>query len=289
MKNKILLLGLIITYGINAQQVQTGSGNVTVTPNLANSSFSWFRGGNLSGGAAGTNNIFGTLWNSPIYTQTNGVQRTVLMGSTPAGSISGSFGLGTNLISPQAKLHVQDFLTTGTDAQGRMFRTDGSSTVENRWMLFTGTNAATNLERFRVATYTNTDANSAYLGTVQNGWLNFRTDNINRTKLNGTYTNNANQYDIDGYTTFGNTNTTVNTSGYLLLGQNAPFQVGGGSIYDSDRGAYSLLHLNGGANIQQNGYRPWMKTGITLFGNESTIHLSQINNCNQYPILQQFC
>ncbi|MFN5983283.1 MAG: tail fiber domain-containing protein [Fluviicola sp.] len=125
-----------------------------------------------------------------------------------------------------------------------------------------------------------------YLATKFLGWNNTngvnplltRTNNINRMRLNGTYTNSANQYDIDGYTIFGNTNTTVNTSGYLLLGQNAPFQVGGGNIFD--RGAYSLLHLNGGAAVQQNGYRPWMKTGITLTDNQdlSYIGLRQVGN-----------
>jgi hypothetical protein len=28
------------------------------------------------------------------------------------------------------------------------------------------------------------------------------------------------------------------------------------------------LHLNGGAAVQQNGYRPWMKTGITFTDNQ---------------------
>jgi hypothetical protein len=33
----------------------------------------WYRGGNNNTGPAGNANIFGTLWNSPIYTQTAGV------------------------------------------------------------------------------------------------------------------------------------------------------------------------------------------------------------------------
>lgn len=103
-------------------------------------------------------------------------------------------------------------------------------------------------------------------GTLWNSPIYTQTNAVSRMKLNGTFVSNATQYDIDGYATFGNTNTTVNTSGYLLLGQNAPFQSGGGNIYD--RGAYSLLHLNGGAAIQQNGYRPWMKTGVTFTDNQ---------------------
>ncbi len=104
-------------------------------------------------------------------------------------------------------------------------------------------------------------------GTLWNSPIYTQTFGVNRTKLNGAFTSNGTQYDIDGYTVFGNTNATVNTSGYMLLGPNAPFQVGGGNIYDN-RGAYSLLHLNGTAQIQQNGYRPWMKTGITFTDNQ---------------------
>ena len=42
----------------------------------------WRRGGNLAAppGLGGTNNIFGTMWNSPIYTYTNGVPRMKLNG-----------------------------------------------------------------------------------------------------------------------------------------------------------------------------------------------------------------
>lgn len=94
------------------------------------------------------------------------------------------------------------------------------------------------------------------------------TNGVNRTKLNGSFTNSANQYDIDGYTTFGNTNTTVNTSGYMLLGPNGTFQTEPTLNIYNNKGAYSLLHLNGTAPIQQNGYRPWMKTGITFTDNQ---------------------
>jgi len=270
MKKRITFLGLLLFAEFAySQQPATNNNPSLPAQNGTNDRAFWSRAGNTQNN--GANNIFGTLWNSPIYTQTNGVQRTVLMGSTPAGSISGSFGLGTNLISPQAKLHVQDFLTTGTDAQGRMFRTDGSSTVENRWMLWTGTNAASNLERFRVATYSNTNANNAYLGTVQNGWLNFRTDNLNRTKLNGTYTN-ATQYLFNGFSA-GNTINTLNTSGYFLISNQHT------NLYNNF-GAYSMLHLNNARDTSANGpipaafgFRPWMKTGITFTDNSDLSYI----------------
>jgi hypothetical protein len=107
-----------------------------------------------------------------------------------------------------------------------------------------------------------------YLGFDNNFPLRTVTNGVNRTKLNGTFTTSANQYDIDGYTTFGNTNTTVNTTGYMLLGPNGTFQTQPTLNIYNDKGAYSLLHLNGTAPIQQNGYRPWMKTGITFTDNQ---------------------
>ena len=95
----------------------------------------------------------------------------------------------------------------------------------------------------------------------------FPAGNTYRMKLNAIF-NIPTQYGIDGYNTFGNTNTTVNTTGYMLLGPNGTFQTQPTLNIYNDKGAYSLLHLNGTAPIQQNGYRPWMKTGITFTDNQ---------------------
>lgn len=183
MKQKIILAIGLFQLGFNGwgQQSQTPyTTPFATTPAQAvtTSNAAWYRGGNNNTGSAGNANIFGTLWNSPIYTVTNG---------------------------------------------------------------------------------------------------------LNRSKLNGTFTavGATAQYGIDGYTTFGNTNTTVNTSGYMLLGPNGTFQTQPGLSIYNNKGAYSLLHLNGTAPIQQNGYRPWMKTGITFTDNQDMsyfglrqIHLS---------------
>ena len=66
----------------------------------------WYRGGNFSGGTAGTNNIFGTAsgFNSAIYTQTNGKDRMIVNGDK-TGTIngylsqntSGFVGIGANI------------------------------------------------------------------------------------------------------------------------------------------------------------------------------------------------
>ncbi len=47
--------------------------NAATTQNIAN--YAWYRGGNTPGGPAGINNVFGTMWNSPIFMQTDGGNR----------------------------------------------------------------------------------------------------------------------------------------------------------------------------------------------------------------------
>jgi len=86
-----------------------------------------------------------------------------------------------------------------------------------------------------------------------------------RMKLNGVFaTATSPQYLINGYGSLQG----VNTTGYLLLGINNNSMTTGANIY-TDKGAFSLLHLNGpGTVYQEYGYRPWMQTGITLTGNK---------------------
>src|SRR6218665_628611 len=166
MKKHIFALTGVLLMGLSLQAQQAPSGGL---PNDPNNAFYWSRTGNLPGFSQ--NNIFGTLWNSPIYTETN--------------------------------------------AQLRM-------------------------------------------------------------KLNGNFTSLGTQYFLNSFTW----NEGVNTSGYLLLGHNIPLQTNSTSIFTS-KGAYSLLHLNGaGTQVQELGYRPWMKTGITLTGNNdlSYIGLRPITN-----------
>ncbi len=71
-------------------------------PNNANSA--WYKGGNNLGGStpAGAN-IFGTMWNSPIYTHTNGKNRMIVNGdktttinSYPGQVTDGFIGIGAN-------------------------------------------------------------------------------------------------------------------------------------------------------------------------------------------------
>ena len=97
---KIYLMGVLLSSGLAfAQPVGSPPANNT----NAQAAAAWYRGGNNPVGSAGTNNIFGTMWNSPIYTVTNGVTRTRLSGNLPAVpalgttvNLTGHFGIGLN-------------------------------------------------------------------------------------------------------------------------------------------------------------------------------------------------
>jgi hypothetical protein len=142
-----------------AQQVPT----LNSPPNGGqNNSLYWARSGNLGSGANNQNNLFGTKWNSPIYTITG--------------------------------------------------------------------------DNFNAQSY--------------------------RMKVNGIFTGFGNQYSINNYTW-----PAVNTTGYVLIGQNNNSITDGAALYNQ-KGAFSQLHINGeGSQYQEFGYRPWMKAGITLTGN----------------------
>ena len=96
------------------------------------------------------------------------------------------------------------------------------------------------------------------------------TGNTFRSKMNATFTGTINQYNINGYSwTQG-----INTTGYMLIGFNSRLS-STTKLYDT-KGAFSLLHLNGrtaDSSIQEFGYRPWMKTGITLTDNKDLSYM----------------
>ena len=109
-------------------------------------------------------------------------------------------------------------------------------------------------------------------GTMWNSPIYTYSDSQRRMKLNGSF-NGGTQYTIEGYTFAQG----VNTSGYLLLGQDGATQNGNPSLFDS-KGAFSMLHLNGiqnsggGGFVQEFGYRPWMQTGVTFTGNNDLMY-----------------
>lgn len=108
-------------------------------------------------------------------------------------------------------------------------------------------------------------------GTFFNSPIYTYTNSLPRMKLNGATTS-----DINGYTN-------NDTEGFLLLGNDAT-SFGGPNLY-TDLGAYSLLHLNGstGNDLQEYGYRPWMRTGVTFTDNSdlSYFGLRALGRANQ--------
>ncbi len=107
-------------------------------------------------------------------------------------------------------------------------------------------------------------SNANIFGTFWNSPIYTYTAGVPATKLNGTVS-----YAVNGFTNPKN--------GYFLLGING-FLNGGGQALYQNKGAFSLLHLNGSSQVQELGFRPWMKTGITFTDNQdlSYIGLRQV-------------
>ena len=128
---KIIFLTIITLH-----LAMAGLGQSTTTGNLQN---------------AGQTNYLGYSNNFTLFTRTAGINRMVLMGTNPAGSITGALGLGT--ILPLSYLHVANFTNVGgSNAGGRLFRTDGLAGIVNQWQFFTGTTSANATQKFRVFT-----------------------------------------------------------------------------------------------------------------------------------------
>ena len=115
---------------------------------------------------------------------------------------------------------------------------------------------------------TNTWVAGRYLGYDALSGTNpllFRTNNLNRMKLNSTVS-----YPVNGYAGV--------RDGDLLIGQSI-----GGNYTSNTEGAASLLHLNGRifstGTMAFLGHRPWMQTGITMTDNDdlSYFGLRQVN------------
>ena len=89
-----------------------------------------------------------------------------------------------------------------------------------------------------------------------------QTFGVTRTKLNGSVS-----YPVNTFTGV--------RDGFLLLGNNG--NVNGGTLLSANRGAFTLLHLNGNTNnvnnVQEFGYRNWMRTGITFTDNNDRAYI----------------
>ncbi|PKP40907.1 MAG: hypothetical protein CVT95_13105 [Bacteroidetes bacterium HGW-Bacteroidetes-12] len=85
MKKIIFAASMLLCSVAIAQQAPTPNPPNDPTTSLSTpqkGQYAWFRGGNLNTGNSATNsNIFGTMWNSPIYTYTNGINRMIVNGN----------------------------------------------------------------------------------------------------------------------------------------------------------------------------------------------------------------
>ncbi|MDY0217193.1 MAG: tail fiber domain-containing protein [Bacteroidales bacterium] len=128
MKKILFVLLFAFATLAQAQQGPTGIGSQT-------QSQYWSRTGNIGPGSNPTGaNIFGTAWNSPIYTITNGVVRTRLNGTLLAGingvlnhNVTGFFGIGVNNYfaneTPMSMLHIEGPNNTNPIQSGLGWRT----------------------------------------------------------------------------------------------------------------------------------------------------------------------
>ncbi|HYG50061.1 MAG TPA: tail fiber domain-containing protein, partial [Flavobacteriales bacterium] len=110
MKKRILATAVcLVAHGVTYAQ-PTGAPISYATPPTTAVDFAWYRGGNLLGGAAGANNIFGfgPGNNSQIWHQTNGFNRLMMMNGL-TGNNDGRIAIGNNLpagFTPFARLHM---------------------------------------------------------------------------------------------------------------------------------------------------------------------------------------
>src|SRR5690606_19866672 len=135
----------------------------------------------------------------------------------------------------------------------------------------TGRSATSNASYWTRGGNTNSPSGGNLFGTRYNSPIYFITGGglaqHRRLKLNGDF--GFGQYSINNYGTAQG----VNTTGYLLLGTNNTSMADGLNIYEN-KGAFSMLHLNGeGSVYQEYGYRPWMKTGVTFTGNKDLTYM----------------
>jgi hypothetical protein len=124
-KQFLLTLGVFCSFIATSQQAPTPNPPSDPTTNLPNpqkGAYAWYRGGNSNAfNSAGTSNIFGTLWNSPIYTVTNGITRMTILGNVNAPYNRNGF-VGFNNSDPRFHLDINTQNPGGTIYGELLFR-----------------------------------------------------------------------------------------------------------------------------------------------------------------------
>ncbi|MBI3501334.1 MAG: tail fiber domain-containing protein [Bacteroidetes bacterium] len=200
--------------------------------------------------------------NENILFKTNTFSRMIIRdGAIPA--TDGFIGIGSNFYLPQSLLHLDNTLATSNNY---IQFTNGASTTP--YTVNSG---------MRIGLAQN--STTAEIRQEENAPIDVYTFGSQKMRLNAD--NSVNGYGINGYSV-GTTSVTVNTSGYLLISpKNTPVNnTGGPKIYT--RGAFSLLHLNDGNGVgtfvQDFGFRPWMKCGITFTSNNDLMYVGHKSN-----------
>lgn len=92
MKKITIIAALLLSANLFAQQNPTGPAiPVNSTPPTLQQ-HAWYRGGNFAGAAGGNKNIFGTMWNSPVYHYASSLQRMNVGFLAPGASLVGVGG-----------------------------------------------------------------------------------------------------------------------------------------------------------------------------------------------------
>ena len=145
----ILLFTSCVVINTKAQQTPTNNSPSAPGASGIGSGAYWSRVGNDGLGANNQNNIFGTLWNSPIYTYTNGLPRTRLNGNlnTTVNGVTknfdGYYGISPtgyfNTNTPWSMLHLDGSNNTSFPGGGwRMWMNTGTFMRENSDGMYVG-------------------------------------------------------------------------------------------------------------------------------------------------------
>jgi hypothetical protein len=179
-KINILISTSLLSISLFAQQAPTVNSPNGVGPSGQNSVQFWSRAGNLGGIPSNNNNIFGTLWNSPIYTVTDGRVRTRLNStlSTVVGSVfknvDGYFGIGRNNFfatnSPWCMLHLEGNNSNPGSFANRSWMETGLFMKENTDNMYLGVRRISNDISYAVVNWG--DNNGAF-GSVDMLSFNF--------------------------------------------------------------------------------------------------------------------
>jgi len=146
MKNELFFSALLLNFMANAQQPSSPTGYPESNGNSPNiGKFAWARGGNFNNGPAGSNNIFGTFFNSDIFVYTDSKKLlTFTRGNflTSQGSTgqSANFGNGIRIFDP----------TSGNGSHLDLFTSNSSGGDESHIVLGEMGQLSAQSERFEI-------------------------------------------------------------------------------------------------------------------------------------------